>query len=174
MTEPTPSPQARASEIAERLRGHAGWVKKHLDYMDDEISMVLSAADMLSEAEARLRTAESRDPRVCNISEMSNAEQNVYAGLGFTAADFSALQDRLRTAEAERDALAKFNPDWDLLRATQESLREHMQLLAQARRAAFEEAAQMADRIWHATKNPDVAFDDLIAALRARATEEPR
>lgn len=33
-------------------------------------------------------------------------------------------------AKRQRDELANFNPDWDLLTATQESLCEHMQMLA--------------------------------------------
>ena len=35
-------------------------------------------------------------------------------------------KERIEQAEKERGGLANFNPDWDMLRATQDSLREHM------------------------------------------------
>jgi hypothetical protein len=39
------------------------------------------------------------------------------------------------TARKQRDELANFNPDWDMLAATQESLREHMNARTEAEQA---------------------------------------
>ncbi|MCW8988354.1 MAG: hypothetical protein OQK75_11875 [Gammaproteobacteria bacterium] len=36
------------------------------------------------------------------------------------------LQKENETVKKQRDGLANFNPDWDMLEATQDSLREHM------------------------------------------------
>lgn len=42
------------------------------------------------------------------------------------------LRGQVKKAEDERNQLAHFNPNWDMLRATQDSLREHQALLRQA------------------------------------------
>ena len=37
--------------------------------------------------------------------------------------------DEIERLQARVETLANFNPDWDMLEATQESLREHMQII---------------------------------------------
>ena len=68
----------------------------------------------------------------CSAEQINNAYAET---IERQAAEISKLKQsenklgqKLDATKKQRDSLANFNPDWDMLEATQESLREHMVL----------------------------------------------
>ena len=79
-----------------------------------------AAADRIAELEAEVTYLRTRDK-----SQGAYIEQ-VLDKLEAENEELEAENERL---QARVEALANFNPDWDMLEATQESLREHMQII---------------------------------------------
>lgn len=63
------------------------------------------------------------------MSEFENTLEYIRAFPITTKAHIQQLQSQLEACHKQRDGLANFNPDWDMLEATQDSLREYMALL---------------------------------------------
>ena len=63
------------------------------------------------------------------VRELKAENERLKAELAVANRDVAMWVDAANDLQARVEALANFNPDWDMLEATQESLREHMQII---------------------------------------------